>query len=150
MARDPGYVLVTFADMSLETSLWFAVLALLAGYFVLRALFWAGWRIARGGAGIAAWQQNRRSRAAQARTLRGLLLLGEGDWVGARKALVRDAEQLESPWVNYIGAARAANETGDANDRDALLEKAQARTSGSSLAAALTRAELQIAAQQYR
>ena len=52
--------------------------------------------------------------------------------------------------MNYIGAARAANETGDANDRDALLEKAQARTSGSSLAAALTRAELQIAAQQYR
>ena len=36
MSRDPGYVLVSYADMSLETSLWFALLALIVGYFLLR------------------------------------------------------------------------------------------------------------------
>src|SRR5262249_12395380 len=122
MIRDPGYVLITYDDMSLETSLWFALLALLVGLFVVRLVFGVVARIARGGAGIAAWQQNRRARVAQARTTRGLILVGEGDWAGGRKALLADAKDLEAPWVNYVGAARAANEMGDASDRDALIE----------------------------
>jgi len=150
MVRDPGYVLMTYDDMSLETSLWFALLALLVGYFVLRLVFGLIRRIARGGAGIAAWQQSRRARVAQARTTRGLLLVGEGDWAGGRKALLADAQDLEAPWVNYVGAARAANELGDARDRDALIEKAVAATPGSAFAAAMLQAELQIAASQHR
>ncbi len=149
MARDPGYVLVTYENMSLETSLWFALLALLVGYFVLRVLIGLLMRLIRTGAGVAAWQQNRRARVAQARTVRGLLLAGEGDWAGARKALVADAEVVELPLVNYLGAARAANEIGDAADRDALLQKATESTPGAALAVGLTRAELQIATQHY-
>ena len=150
MVRDPGYVLLTYDDMSLETSLWFALLALVVGYFVLRFVFGLIGRIARGGAGIAAWQQSRRARVAQARTTRGLLLVGEGDWAGGRKALLADAQDLETPWVNYVGAARAANELGDARDRDALIEKAVAATPGSEFAAAMLQAELQAAASQHR
>ena len=150
MARDPGYVLVTYEDMSLETSLWFALFALIGGYFVLRLVVWIVVRLMRSGTGVAAWQQNRRVRGAQARTTRGLLLAGEGDWSGARKALLADAEHIESGLINYLAAARAANELGDAAQRDALLQKAGESTPGSTLALALTQAELQIAAQQYR
>jgi HemY protein len=150
MVRDPGYVLITYDDMSLETSVWFAFLALLVGYFIVRVVVGVATRIARGGAGIAAWQQNRRARVAQARTTRGLLLVGEGDWAGGRKALLADAKDLEAPWVNYVGAARAANELGDAGDRDALLQKAVAATPGSEFAAMMTQVELQMHASQYR
>ena len=150
MLRDPGYVLVTYDDMSLETSVWFALLALLVGYFVLRLVMGLARRIARGGAGIAAWQQGRRARGAQARTTRGLLLVAEGDWAGGRKALLADAKNLEAPWVNYVAAAQAANELGDASDRDALLDKAVAATPGSEFAAAMTRAEMQMSASQHR
>ena len=87
MSRDPGYVLVSYADMSFETSLWFALLALIVGYFVLRLVIGVWMRLIRTGAGVATWQQNRRARMAQANTVRGLLLAGEGDWAGARKAL---------------------------------------------------------------
>lgn len=149
MSRDPGYVLVSYENMSLETSLWFALLALLVGYFVLRVLIGVLMRLIRTGAGVAAWQQNRRARVAQARTVRGLLLAGEGDWAGARKALVADAAVVELPLVNYLGAARAANEIGDAVDRDALLRKASESTPGAALAIGLTQAELQIATHQY-
>jgi len=149
MAHDPGYVLVTYDDMSLETSLWFALFALIAGYFMVRVFIGISMRLIRSGAGVAAWQQNRRKRVAQARTIRGLLLVGEGDWTGARKALLADAEQAESPWINYVGAARAANEIGDAGQRDALLQKAGESTPGSTLALTLTQAELQMSAQQY-
>ncbi len=150
MARDPGYVLVTYEDMSLETSLWFALLALFVGYFMLRLVLWLTTRILRSGSGVAAWRENRRSRIAQARTVRGLLLVGEGDWAGARKALLADAEVVESPLINYVGAARAANEMGDVAERDALLKKAGDSTQGATLAVALTTAELQIAACQHR
>jgi len=149
MARDPGYVLVTYDDMSFETSLWFALFGLLAGYFILRLTIGLTSRLVRSGAGVAAWQQNRRRRVAQARTIRGLLLVGEGDWSGARKALLADASQVEAPLINYVGAARAANELGDAADRDASLQKAVDTTPGSKLAIALTQAELQMSSRQY-
>ncbi len=149
MARDPGYVLVSYENMSLETSLWFAVLASIVGYVLLRIVIGLLLRLIRSGAGVAAWQQNRRARVAQARTVRGLLLAGEGDWAGARKALAADAESVDLPLVNYLGAARAANEIGDAADRDALLQMANESTPGATLAVGLTRAELQIAARQY-
>ncbi len=149
MSRDPGYVLVSYENMSIETSLWFALLALIAGYFVLRLVIGLSMRLIRTGAGVAEWQQNRRARVAQARTVRGLLLASEGDWAGARKALAADAEVVDLPLVNYLGAARAANEIGDAPGRDALLQKASESTPGATLAVALTQAELQIAARQY-
>ena len=149
MSRDPGYVLVSYENMSVETSLWFALLALIVGYFVLRVVIGLSMRLIRTGAGVALWQQNRRARVAQARTVRGLLLAGEGDWPGARKALAADAEVVDLPLVNYLGAARAANEIGDAPGRDALLQKASESTPGATLAVGLTQAELQISAQQY-
>jgi HemY protein len=150
MARDPGYVLVTYRDMSFETSLWFALFALIGGYLILRVVVWIGVRIMRSGAGVAAWQQNRRSRIAVERTTRGLVLIGEGDWNGARKALLADAENVDSSLINYLGAARAANEIGDSEQRDALLQQAAESTAGSTLAVALIRAELQMAAGQVR
>ena len=149
MSRDPGYVLVSYEDMSVETSLWFALLALFVGYFLVRVVVGLLMRLVRTGAGVAAWQQNRRARVAQARTVRGLLLAAEGDSAGARKALAADAAVVDLPLVNYLGAARAANEIGDVADRDVLLQKASESTPGATLAVGLTQAELQIVAQQY-
>jgi HemY protein len=149
MTRDPGYVLLTYAGMSLETSLWFALLMLVVGYFLLRLIIRIGSGLMRGGAGIQSWQQNRRARNARERTVRGLLLAGAGDWSGARKALVAVAEQADVPLVNYLVAARAANELGDTADRDQLLQKANDSTPDSTLAVANAQAELQMAARQY-
>jgi HemY protein len=149
MSRDPGYVLVTYAGMSFETSLWFAVVALIVGYGLLRVIVRVTGGLVRGGAGIQAWQQNRRVRNARERTVRGLLLAGEGDWTGARKTLASVAAQADTPLVNYVVAAHAANELGDASERDALLQKAEQSTPGATVAVALARADLQIAAQQY-
>ncbi len=144
MTRDPGYVLVTYEHMSFESSLWFALFALVVGYFFVRTISSIVRRLARSGTGVAAWRADRRSRVAQAKTVRGMLLVGEGDWEGARKSLLADVEHMESPLLNYVGAARAANELGEDADRDALLMKAEESVQGSTLAVALTRAELQM------
>ena len=149
MTRDPGYVLLTYAGMSLETSLWFALLTLIVGYFLLRLIIRLGAGVMRGSAGIQSWQENRRARNARERTVRGLLLAGAGEWSGARKTLSAVAAQADVPFVNYLVAARAANELGDTTDRDLLLQKAGDSTPDSTLAVACARAEMQMAAQQY-
>ena len=144
MSRDPGYVLITYADMSFETSLWFALLALIAIYFLLRLVIAVWTRLLRSGAGVANWRQDRRTRTAQANTVRGLVLVGEGDWAGGRKALLNAAQDAATPLINYVGAAHAANRLGDVGERDQWLDKAAESTPDAALAIALTRAEMQI------
>lgn len=149
MSRDPGYVLVSYAGRSLETSLWFALAALAVAYFVLRAIV-AIVRALRGsGTGIRTWQQNRRSRNAHERTLHGLLAAGEGDWSAARKTLAAVAPQAAVPLVNYLFAARAANELNDAEGRDTLLDRAAATDPSARLTVAIARAEMQLAAHEF-
>src|SRR5262245_19593089 len=142
MTRDPGYVLLTYAGTSLETSLWFALSMLIALYFLLRLIVRIGAGLVRGGAGLQSWQENRRARNARERTVRGLLLAGAGDWSGARKTLATVAGQADVPLVNYLVAARAANELGDTRDRDALLQKAVESTPDSALTVACAQAEM--------
>jgi HemY protein len=149
MSRDPGYVLITFADMSFETSLWFALLALIVIYFLLRLGIAVWTRLLRSGAGVANWRQDRRARTAQTNTVRGFVLVGEGDWAGGRKALLGAAQDAAMPLINYVGAAHAANRVGDVGERDRWLDKAAESTPEAALAIALTRAEMQFATQQY-
>lgn len=149
MSRDPGYVLITYADMSFETSLWFGLLALLAIYFLLRLGIAVWTRLLRTGSGVANWRQDRRARIAQANTVRGLGLVGEGDWVGGRKALLNAAADAATPLINYVGAAHAANRLGDDSERDQWLKKAAESAPDAALAIVLTRAEMQLAARQH-
>jgi HemY protein len=147
--RDPGYVLLAYDDMAVETSLWFAVLLLIVGYFLLRALVFVLLRLGRGPVRVRSWSQSRRVRAAQRQTLRGLRLMAEGDWEGARNRLVNAAPGVSAPLVNYLNAARAAQSMGDLSDRDELLEKAQASAPDARLAVRLTQAGLQHSAGQW-
>jgi HemY protein len=135
--------------MAVETSLWFAVLLLIVIYFVIRALVFLALRLGRGPIRFRSWSRSRRDRTAQEQTVKGLLMLAEGDWSAARHRLEDAAPRVAAPLVNYLNAARAANSMGDLAGRDELLRKAQEDTPGARLAVGLTQAELQHAAGQW-
>jgi len=143
ITRDPGYVLVAYDDMAVETSLWFALVVLAAGYLLVRILLFLGIRVARGRGALREWNVNRRVRAADQRTLQGLTLLAEGQWAPARKLLQRAAPAATAPLVNLLGAARAAARAGDQAGRDALLREARARAPDAALAIDFTQASLE-------
>ena len=145
MQRDSGYVLVSYDRMSIETSVWAALFALAALYLVTRGLIYLAIRFFKSRGELKGWNQRRRERGAHRQTVRGLLRLGEGDWAAARSNLVRAAPAAETPLINYLSAARAANELGDGKNRDQYLKAAQESTPGSEIAVSLTRAELQLA-----
>ena len=150
MVRDPGYVLLAYGGQALETSLWFAAALLLALYFLVRLILLIGGRLLRGKRLFGAWQGQRRERVAQRQTAQGLVLLEEGQWQEAKRLLLDAAPSGSTPLVNYLNAARAAQELKQPEERDELLRQAQQALPGSRTALALTLARWQMADGQWQ
>ena len=140
MLKDAGYVMIAYDKAIFETSVWFALIALLLLWVLARLLLALARRLLHGRADLANWMNRRRETIANQRTEQGVLHAIEGRWSEARKALTDVASNAATPLVNYLGAAHAAHELGDADERDRLLDLAGGAASGASLAARLTRA----------
>ncbi len=149
VARDSGYVLVAYDNLSLETSVWFALLALVVLYFLIRLIlmFLSGFLHSR--LGLKSWNQGRLLHKSRTRSVKGLLLLEEGNWLEAKKALVAAASRSETPLVNYLAAARAADKLGELSERDNFLRMAHESTPGSRFAVGLVQSQLQLGQEQW-
>ncbi|HHI77618.1 MAG TPA: heme biosynthesis protein HemY [Gammaproteobacteria bacterium] len=148
VAHDAGYVLLSFGHWTVEMSLALLVLllALLFGglYFLIRLMV----RTRRLPGDLRDWKQRRGARKAQEAMTRGLLEMSEGNWRAAEKRLVRHAEQSETPLLNYLAAARAAQLQGAHDRRDAYIRLAHEHMPSADVAVSLTQAELQLADNQ--
>lgn len=148
--RDPGYVLISYGNRTFETSVWFALAALL----LVAVLVWAAWtilrRALRSRSRLSAWSRERRIRNAHAQTVQGTIQLAEGDFAAARTTLLAAAEQVETPFVSLLSAALAAHRAGDPAESERLLERAEEAAPGARTAVGLTRARLAGEAGQWR
>jgi HemY protein len=148
LSRDSGYVLIAVGRYSVETSL--ALLVIVIGllfgllYVGIRALV----RAVHLPRDMEVWQRHRGARLAREATTRGLLELSEGHWQTAERRLVRFADRSDTPLLNYLAAARAAQLQGAHDRRDAYLSQAHASLPAADIAVGLTQAELQLAANQ--
>lgn len=149
IARDPGYLLIAWDRFSLETSVWFGLLALCALLLLLRGLTMLFSTLFGSRGGMRLWNEQRLKRRAQHQSTLGLLAIPEGDFDKARRILLRNAPRVDAPLINYLGAARAAHELGDYEDRDEQLQAALASTPRATLAVGITQAELQISTRQW-
>ena len=149
MLRDPGYVLISYADATLETSLWFAAGVLLVAWLALAGSVFLVRRLMRSGSQMTAWMAIRRRHATRHRSLQGAMLLAEGRWREAGKALLAPAA-AQTPLLDYFGAAQAANELSDYEQRDETLDRAKAAIPEADFVVELRRAELQQAAAQWQ
>ncbi len=140
MLKDAGYVMIAYDKATFETSVWFALIALVLLWVLARLLLVLVRRLLHGRADIANWMNRRREATANQRTEQGVLHALEGRWAEARKALTDVASNAPTPIINYLGAARAAHELKDPDERDRLLDLVGGAASGASLAAGLTRA----------
>ena len=147
--KDPGYVLITYQHWSVETTLWFAILAVVVIFFLLYLLM----RLLRGTSNISGrfrnWADQRRFRKANQLTNRGLCELAEGEWKAAEKNLIRGAGNSEIPLINYLAAAGAAQKQGHYEERDGYLRSAHGSDPQAEIAIGLTQAQLQIDAKQW-
>ena len=142
IARDPGYVLVTYDGSTLQTGLWVMLAVLVIFGFGIYYFFRLANIVAGAGRRFQDWGFSRRMNRATELTGRGLIYLQEGNFERAEKFLVSGAADHQTPAVNYIAAARAADARGDATQREAYLRLALGADSGAKLAVAVASAEL--------
>lgn len=126
MLDDPGYLLVSWQDWVLTTSLWVALVgvgilfvALLFALGLLNSLLDAAthWRQARAA---------RRALKARQLTEAGLTQYAEADWRKATSTLMKAAELVDVPLLVRLASARAAEEDGRLELAEQILREARA------------------------
>lgn len=143
-----GYLLIAFGTKTIEMTLWVAAMMIVALYIC----FWFVRQLLAGGVGIM-----RRFREiflfgsverAQKRAASGMVDYLTGDWLEARKKLIRTLAKVEYPLANYIAAARSSYEMGDEDEARKILESAK-KIANSELPVALVDARLHVQAGRY-
>lgn len=142
---DNGYVLINFRGYILETSVPILALLLLLGYLAIRLLVQV-WRAPRRLG--EAWATARIHYAGRQAT-QGYIALAEGRLARGERLLTRGARLSETPLLNYLAAARAAQMQGDRDRRDGWLRMACEKEPAAQDAVLLTQAELQLEDGQY-
>jgi HemY protein len=118
ISQDPGYALFTYRHWSMEMPLWFALVAffifLFLFYGILRFFDSIDFSIYR----FKNWLRWRRKYKSYSKTNRGLIELIEGHWKSAEYCLMEGIEQSDAPLINYLAAAKAAQEQQAYDRRD--------------------------------
>lgn len=145
---DTGYVLLSWDVYSLEMTMALFVLALLgllaAVYFLVRFLV----RLFRVPRDLGELKRRRSAKRAHRALTGGLIALSEGDWPVAEKQLLKHAESSDTPLLNYLLAARAAQMQKAYARRDEYLRLGHERMPSADVAVSLNHAELQLADEQ--
>ena len=149
IARDPGYVLISYDRFRYESSFWIFLGLIACLWLLAMVVHWLLGLLHTSGALVNPWSRRHRERRVSKASRSGLRELAEGQWNQALGHLRSAAEHDHQPLVHYLGAARAANELGEHEQSDELLRKARERDPESGLAVGLTHAQLQIARGQY-
>jgi HemY protein len=149
MRGNPGYVLVSYNGWSIETSLWFTIIVLIALFLLVYMVLRFGSGVNSVAMHVKLWFSDRSSRKARSQTTLGLYDLVEGDWARAEKRLLRAAKHSDMPLVNYLAAAFMAQRQYALERRDKHLLLAQKAGVDHPIVVSLTQARLQIFNRQW-
>jgi len=123
--EDPGYVMITVRDWTIESSL---VVFLIAGIAAFAALYYLVrlLGVSRSAPGrYQRWRRLRRERLAMKRLAQGYADLASCQWREAEAAFVSSAKSNSLPYLSYLFAARAASKQGESARCSGYLQKAK-------------------------
>lgn len=149
LREDVGYVMISYSHWTIEVSLAlflvldFAIFAVL--YMTLRSFFGVRSVPKR----LHNWRTNRLLSKAQVAMTQGTIELAEGNWKQAEKHLLSHINESKIPLVNYLAAAKAAQQQGAIERRDEYIKLAHECMPNANLAIGLAQAELQLANDQH-
>lgn len=146
---DPGYILIAINHWTIETTVWVALFALLFLFLLVHFLIQLTYKLLNTPSSITEWNSKRLAHKAQAITRKGLIEYSEGYWQKAKHHLIQALPNTDTPLLNYLTAARAAQKMGDSQLRDHYLREAQQSMPEAKIAVELTQAQLQLANHQW-
>ena len=145
---DTGHIVIAYGNWTLETSLALFVLALLAIfltlYYTLR--LWSGIRALP--RRLRRWRRQRRHLKTRMAYMRGMHALAEGQWETAEKWLLKQVRYSDTPALNYLAAAQAAEALGSHVRRDGYLRAAHEHEPKAGVAVGLAQAGFLLAHQR--
>ncbi|MCW9047754.1 MAG: heme biosynthesis protein HemY [Gammaproteobacteria bacterium] len=144
-----GYVVFSFAEYTVETSFIFMMGFLAIGFFVFyyflrivsRLLYFPNYMSQR--------HSNRQSERSKNALVKGLIEMSEGRFEQAEKILIKQADNSDTSLLNYLMAARSAQQIAAYDRRDEYLRLAHEVTPSADIAIGLTQAELQLSHKQF-
>ncbi|MGL6491303.1 heme biosynthesis HemY N-terminal domain-containing protein [Aeromonas veronii] len=144
-----GYVLIALGNYTIESSVTSAVILAVLFYGALLIVEWLLGRVFGLRRKTLGWYGSRRRRKANQQTVAATLAMAEGHYSQAEKLMIKGASNSDTPLLNYLSAAKAAQARGDDARRDQYLQKAQEENPKAELALTLTQTRLQIEQGQY-
>jgi HemY protein len=145
LLQDAGYVLISFHGYRIEFSVPMMVFLLALGYLLIRVIL----RIIQAPKKLGEAAGRASQRRASKHFTRGLIEMAEGNWARGERMLTRGIRNSETPLLNYLAAARAAQNQGQHKRRDRWLEMAREQSPDSAGAVLLAQAGFQIDENQY-
>ncbi len=145
---DPGYVRISVGHWLIETNLIVLGVLILLLFVLAQILVKLFRRFAATRSFFGAFFHQRRLRRMREQSSQGMLAYLEGDWLRAKKLLSRSADDAEAPLLNYLAAARAANELGQTRDAEELIKRAYDCSQASEFAIGIAEAQLQLEEQE--
>ncbi len=119
-----GYMVFSFGDYTVQTSFNFFIISLIllciSFYILTRLIF----KFASAGKDYQKYKQRKDSINNAEYLSSGMTALIEGNWRKAESLLSKGAKYSKNPTLNYLGAARAAQQMGELDLRDHYLSLA--------------------------
>ncbi|MEL0624625.1 heme biosynthesis HemY N-terminal domain-containing protein [Marinomonas arenicola] len=149
MRQDSGYVLIAYNGVTLETSLWVLVVAIVITLFVLSWVKRILFVLLRPSNSLSKLTDSLATKRATKNTIRGMLELVGGNWRKAEKLLTNSANNVSYPLINYIGAAYAASEQDEHERSKTLLRTAHQSTPEAEFAIGFAQSQIQMRQGHY-
>lgn len=143
--EDAGYVKMQWRGRVLQTSFIGLLMIFVTLYFLIRTIVHFFRMPKKFGEKVKEINQNN----ARKRLTQGMIDVSEGNFSKAEKRLTKSAAKSETPLLNYLNAARAAQAQGKSDRRDKWLKEAYENTPEAAKAILLTQAELQLEADEF-
>ena len=145
----PGYVVFSFSDISVETSFIFMLGFLAVTFFLFHYLIRVISMFLRIPDYLGLRYSHRQAEKSRNALVKGLIEMSEGRFAQAEKILLKQVGHSDTALLNYLIAARSAQQQGAYERRDEYLRLAHESTPSADVAIGITQAELQLAHQQY-
>ena len=142
-------MVVSYGQDSWELPLALGLLIIAVAFAILYLVFNFLFGIFRAPKKARAWNAQRQNKNAQNNTLRGYARLIEGDWVQGERDLVKHLGHCNTPMLNYLGAAYAAQQQQNFSKRDEYLALAETIDPTNRMAIDISRARMLTQAGQF-
>lgn len=142
--REPGYILVSMGNYSVEMSLLAALIISLLVFVTLYTLVRFISYLSRMPLKFSSAHKDYRRQRSQQILIEGYSQFTQGNWAQSEKLFLNSVAYNDTPWLSYVSAAYAAQEQGKNVQRDEYLDKAYSIAPEYELAISLARAKSQI------